>query len=187
VFHFSLQLWLVTFFASINRSELHSRRWQKHLQVSKQSVGYCCSCLTKERYPDRFLVKLSKIIFHGKPFSGSRVTPEVLKPLSSTSSVAVLLLASEHRHKMSLELPKIKIFKDQYAVSKENRCDRKHHFETRHLDNRQTDRHGEDNKRFSATSLLTCLITIAKVVPLHATKAFGWTGCIAPTHYRPRH
>jgi hypothetical protein len=27
----------------------------------------------------------------------------------------------------------------------------------------------------------------AKAVPLHATKALGWRGSIAPTHSRPRH
>jgi hypothetical protein len=138
----------VSFFSTTLLSNVFCFDKQKRVTLAtlaKTLAGLQVECrlllfvVNKREISRQILVKLSKIIFHEKPFSGSRVTPEVLKPFSSTSTVAVLLLASEHRHKMSLELPKIKLFKDQYAVSKENRGARKHHFETRHLDNRQTD------------------------------------------------
>jgi hypothetical protein len=39
----------------------------------------------------------------------------------------------------------------------------------------------------TAHSLLRCWSGIKKAVPLHAMKALGGRGAIAPTHSRPRH
>jgi hypothetical protein len=43
------------------------------------------------------------------------------------------------------------------------------------------------NGKFNYPVLVYYIRYKAKALPLHATKALGWRGSIAPTHSRPRH